>query len=30
VLLLGFRVWWTTRTRTQPRPAARPLKPVKM
>ena len=31
VLLLGFRVWWTrrTRTRTQPRPAA-PLKPVKM
>jgi sulfoxide reductase heme-binding subunit YedZ len=29
VLLLGFRVWWATRTRTQPRPAA-PLKPVKM
>ncbi len=29
VLLLGFRVWWMRRTRTQPRPAA-PLKPVKM
>ena len=29
VLLLGFRVWWTMRTKTQPRPAA-PLKPVKM
>ena len=29
VLLLGFRVWWVRRTRTQPRPAA-PLKPVKM
>jgi sulfoxide reductase heme-binding subunit YedZ len=29
VLLLGFRVWWTARTRPQPRPAA-PLKPVKM
>jgi len=29
ILLLGFRVWWTTRARTQPRPAA-PLKAVKM
>ena len=29
VLLLGFRVWWTTRMRTQARPTA-PLKPVKM
>ena len=29
VLLLGFRIWWRMRTRTQPRPAA-PLKPVKM
>ena len=29
VLLLGFRIWWATRSRTQPRPAA-PLKPVKM
>jgi methionine sulfoxide reductase heme-binding subunit len=29
VLLLGFRVWWRTRTRTQPRAAA-PLKPIKM
>jgi sulfoxide reductase heme-binding subunit YedZ len=29
VLLLGFRVWWTRRTRPQARPAA-PLKPVKM
>jgi len=29
ILLLGFRVWWAMRQRTQPRPAA-PLKPVKM
>lgn len=29
VMLLGFRVWWTMRTKTQARPAA-PLKPVKM
>jgi sulfoxide reductase heme-binding subunit YedZ len=29
VLLLGFRIWWTMRTKTQARAAA-PLKPVKM
>jgi sulfoxide reductase heme-binding subunit YedZ len=29
VLLLGFRIWWKTHSRSQPRPAA-PLKPVKM